>query len=152
MDINAEKRLKRRIRLLKIGLILSTVLLVYGAAGATYTLMSNHSHASFSFDLGKPVLTTIMPGSTNSTTVSFTVRALNTGASSIANLFVNVTLDEHPDGTFTLNGLVPNGGDTQWIVDGPFTLGSNQAMLFSFTLNYGGSFGYYDIDATVVQQ
>ncbi len=146
MDIN------RKIRLLRVALIVSTVLLVYGLAGAAYTLMSNHSHVSFSFDLGKPVFTSIIPGATDKTTVNFTVRALNTNPSSLSNLFVNVTLDQHPNGTFTLNGLAPNGGDTQWLLDGPFTLGTNQAMLFSFTLNYGGSFGYYDIDATVVQQ
>ncbi len=146
-----EKPNKRKIRILQVVLILSTIIFTYGVGGAVYSLISNHSHASFSVDLGKPVFSTIIPGSTNRTEANFTVRVLNTGPSTLSNLFVNVTLDQHPNGTFTLNNQAPNGGDTQWILDGPFSLAPNQAMLFSFTLNDSGTFGYYDIDASVVQ-
>ncbi len=146
-----EKPNKKKIRILQVLLIVSSLMFTYGVAGVAYTLMSNHSHASFSVDLGKPVFTTIIPGSTNRTVANFTVRALNTGQSTLSNLFVNVTLDQHPNGTFTLNSQAPNGGDTQWILEGPFSLAANQAILFRFTLNDSGTFGYYDIDASVVQ-
>jgi len=140
---------KRKIRILQVILVLSLIMMAYAVSGAVYTLVSNHSHSSFSVDLGQPVFTTVIPGGTDLTVANFTVRAFNTRSSLLSNLFVNITLDNHPNGTFTLNGI--GSPNYQWIMDGPFSLNSNEAMLFQFSLNYHSTFGFYDIDASVVQ-
>ncbi len=48
-----EKPNKKKIRILQVLLIVSSLMFTYGVAGVAYTLMSNHSHAYYS-RLDKP--------------------------------------------------------------------------------------------------
>lgn len=147
--------LETKINICRVALVIGTIIFCYGVSGAIYTLVSNHQHVSFSFNTGPPVLVAIIPGTSNLTAANFTLRVFNTKSSSLSNLFVNITLDSHPNSTgggFVLNTVSAlNQTNPQWIVDGPFSLGTNQQTSFFFTFRYSGIFGFYDIDASVVQ-
>ena len=148
-------KLNKKVLLLKSILFVSIALFSYGVAGVTYTLISNHSHSSFSWSIGTTVVLLTIPGTTNASDVNFTLKALNTGSTQLNNLWVNVTIDEHPNSTgqsFILNNVIAlNQTNPQWIVDGPFSLGSNEAKSFSFDFRFSGVFGFYDIDATILR-
>src|SRR5690349_16150035 len=151
-----EKRIKRKIKFLRILLVLLVPLLAFSVSGAVYTLVSNHSHVSFSFNTGTPVFASITPGSTSLTVVNFTVNAFSTLGNTVNNLFVNITIDNHPPSqnstSFKLNGVPAlNQTNPQWIVDGPFSLAPNQSIGFSETFTYSGIIGFYDIDASILQ-
>jgi len=151
-----EKRIRKKIKFLRILLVLFVFVFAYGVSGAVYTLMSNHAHVSFSFDTGKPIFAVIIPGATNVSAVNFTVRVMNTNSAVMQNLFINITIDQHPPNatmtSFQLNGIpAANQFNPQWIANGPFSLDPNKPLDFSMIFGYSGLFGYYDIDASILQ-
>jgi hypothetical protein len=144
-----------KIRLLQALLLVGIASFSFGVSGAIYTLISNHAKISFSFNAGLPVTLLLTGSSSNLTDANFTLKALNTGSSQLNNLFVNVSIDEHPNSTgqsFALNKVIAlSQTNPQWITDGPFSLNSNEAKSFSFDFNFSGVFGFYDIDATILR-
>lgn len=146
--------LNHKIRILQVLLICSVTLFAASVSGLVYVLVSNHAKVSFSFNGGSPIQVQLIPGTTNITAANFTVKALSTSSTIMNNLWINVTIDSHPNSTgtsFRLNGVIAlNQQNPQWIMD-PFSLNPNQAQSFNFTFTYSGVFGFYDIDTTVLQ-